>query len=127
MAYGRLCGPSVFPYTGAIEQVVGQAVRFVLSGIGLKREAIEANYNPTHLAALCQSGKFGPVAVDSPGVSGTHGVRRARRAGRPAGRIADFRIAHCRDAKSGSELDYGYAGSQKPEEVPAENTSETSA
>jgi hypothetical protein len=45
--------------------VVGQAVRFVLSGIGLKREAIEANYDPTHLAALCQSGKFGPVVMDN--------------------------------------------------------------
>src|SRR5579871_128125 len=60
MAYGRLCGPSVFPYDGAIEEVTQQGVRFVLSGIGLKREAFEANYDPTQMAALCQAGKFGP-------------------------------------------------------------------
>ena len=59
MAYGRLCGPSVFPYDGDIEAVVAEAVRFVLSGIGLKREAIETNYDPSQMTALCQAGKFG--------------------------------------------------------------------
>jgi TetR/AcrR family transcriptional regulator, transcriptional repressor of aconitase len=74
MAYGRLCGPSVFPYEGGIEQVVGQAIRFVLSGIGLKGEAIEANYDPMQLAALGQAGKFGLAAEVNAGVSGPHGA-----------------------------------------------------
>lgn len=56
MAYGRLCGPSVFPYHGEIEAVTAEAVCFVLSGIGLTREAIEANYDPAGLAALYQAG-----------------------------------------------------------------------
>ena len=86
MAYGRLCGPSVFPYEGAIEQVTGQAVRFVLSGIGLKREAIEANYVPTQLAALCQLGKFGAVAEGNTRVNGPHG---AIAPGAPAAQAAD--------------------------------------
>jgi AcrR family transcriptional regulator len=56
MAYGRLCGPSVFPYEGEIEAVTADAVRFVLSGIGLRREAIEANFDPARLAAFCPVG-----------------------------------------------------------------------
>jgi AcrR family transcriptional regulator len=62
MAYGRLCGSSVFPYKGEIEVVTQEGVRFVLSGIGLKREALEANYDPTQLAVLCQAGKFASPA-----------------------------------------------------------------
>lgn len=62
MAYGRLCGASVFPYEGQIEDVTQEGVRFVLSGIGLKREAFEANYDPTQLAVLCQAGKFASPA-----------------------------------------------------------------
>jgi AcrR family transcriptional regulator len=68
MAYGRLCGPSVFPYDGEIEAVTEQAVRFVLAGIGLKAEAIEANYNPARLATLVQAGAFAqkPVSNNAP-------------------------------------------------------------
>lgn len=62
MAYGRLCGASVFPYKGQIEDVTQEGVRFVLSGIGLKREAFEANYDPTQMAALCQAGAFASPA-----------------------------------------------------------------
>ena len=69
MAYGRLCGPSVFPYEGEIEQVTEQAMRFVLAGIGLKREAIEANFDPKQVAALCQSGRFGPAATPDAGAA----------------------------------------------------------
>jgi len=87
MAYGRLCGPSVFPYEGEIEQVTQQAVRFVLAGIGLKREAIEANYDPRQMAALCQSGKFGPVAipeVQAAGMARGEAVAPAALAAQPA-------------------------------------------
>jgi AcrR family transcriptional regulator len=59
MAYGRLCGLSVFPYQGEIEAVTAEAVRFVLSGIGLTSEAIEVNYDPSHLPALSQAGNIG--------------------------------------------------------------------
>jgi AcrR family transcriptional regulator len=76
MAYGRLCGPSVFPYRGDIEAVTAEAIRFVLLGIGLKSEAIEANYEPSRLTALCQAGKIGQpqdfeetVAVASTGMA----------------------------------------------------------
>jgi AcrR family transcriptional regulator len=63
MAYGRLCGPSVFPYHGDIEAVTAEAVRFVLSGIGLKSKAIEANFNSSHLTAVCQTGKIGQPSI----------------------------------------------------------------
>jgi len=59
MAYGRLCGPSVFPYRGDIEAVTAEAVRFALSGIGLTSEAIDANYDRSRLSALCEAGKIG--------------------------------------------------------------------
>lgn len=65
MAYGRLCGESVFPYRGDIEAVAAEAVRFVLAGIGLKAEAIAANYDPAHLTTLCRAGKFGEAKVDA--------------------------------------------------------------
>ena len=57
MAYGRLCGPSVFPYRGDIEAVTAEAVRFALLGIGLNGAAIDANYDPTRQSALCQAGQ----------------------------------------------------------------------
>jgi AcrR family transcriptional regulator len=65
MAYGRLRGSSVFPYDGNIEAVTAEAVRFVLSGIGLKREAIETNYDPSRWAALCQAGKLGATTAEA--------------------------------------------------------------
>ncbi len=65
MAYGRLSGPSVFPYEGEIEAVTEQAVRFVLSGIGLKAEAIEANYDPDRLATLVKAGAFSQLSVSN--------------------------------------------------------------
>ena len=89
MAYGRLCGPSVFPYRGDIEAVTAEAVRFVLSGIGLKSEAIDANYDPSRLPSLCQTGKIGhtqgveaTAAVTSTATGGaaSSGVRAAQHA-----------------------------------------------
>src|SRR5262249_61643713 len=59
MAYGRLRGTTVFPYDGNIEAVTAEAVRFVLSGIGLKREAIETSYDPSRMTAMCQAGQLG--------------------------------------------------------------------
>ena len=84
MAYGRLCGPSVFPYEGEIEQVTEQAMRFVLAGIGLKREAFEANYDPKQMAALCQSGKFGPATPDADGKARSNAIAPAALAAQPA-------------------------------------------
>ena len=57
MAYGRLCGPSVFPYHGDIEAVTAEGARFALLGIGLNREAIDANYDYSRLSAWCQAEK----------------------------------------------------------------------
>jgi len=70
MAYGRLCGPSVFPYRGEIETVTAEAVRFVLSGIGLKSEAIERHYDPSRLTAFCQAGEIGRARDSNAGDSG---------------------------------------------------------
>jgi AcrR family transcriptional regulator len=67
MAYGRLCGPTVFPYRGEIEAVTAEAVRFVLAGIGLKRAAIEANDDPARRSAQGMAGpKAGPADAVRP-------------------------------------------------------------
>jgi len=43
IAHGRLPGSDVIPYTGSIEVVTAEAIRFCLAGIGLTDEAIERN------------------------------------------------------------------------------------
>jgi AcrR family transcriptional regulator len=58
MAYGRLCGASVFPYRGDIEGVTQEAVRFVLSGIGLTPAAVKANYDPARIVDFSSLGKI---------------------------------------------------------------------
>jgi TetR/AcrR family transcriptional regulator, transcriptional repressor of aconitase len=80
MAYGRLCGPSVFPYEGEIEAVTEQAARFVLAGIGLKAEAIAANYDPARLATLFQAGAFAQKPI-------SNNTSAARRIGEPSSPI----------------------------------------
>jgi len=50
VAHARLPGRPVVPYDGGTEEVIGQAVRFILRGIGLTDAAIAAQYDPDALA-----------------------------------------------------------------------------
>ena len=53
LAYARLPGRPVVPYAGETPAVIGQAVRFILRGIGMKAEVIAAHYDP-HALSLFQ-------------------------------------------------------------------------
>lgn len=54
LAYARLPGPSVIPYEGDADALVAEATWFILRGIGLKDEVVEAHYNPKALSILQQ-------------------------------------------------------------------------
>jgi TetR/AcrR family transcriptional regulator, transcriptional repressor of aconitase len=51
LAHARLPGGTVVPYDGATEAVLGQAVRFILRGIGLTDAAIAAHDEPAALSS----------------------------------------------------------------------------
>jgi hypothetical protein len=44
----------VAPYAGDTDLVIGEAVRFILRGIGLKSEVIAAQYDPQALSIFLQ-------------------------------------------------------------------------
>ena len=64
MAYGRLCGQSVFPYQGDIEAATREAARFVLRGVGLKDEVIARHYDDVRLAGFCRAGSVGEPRIE---------------------------------------------------------------
>jgi AcrR family transcriptional regulator len=57
LAWGRLSGKPVVPYSGSVEDVIADAVRFLLRAIGVTEAAIDAHYRPAELFAS------GPVAT----------------------------------------------------------------
>src|SRR5260221_4861209 len=54
LAYARLPGGTVVPYDGDTLTVIGQAVHFILRGIGMKDEVIAAQYDPKALSIFFQ-------------------------------------------------------------------------
>ena len=48
-AFGRLCGRSVYPYSGARDEVMAELARFILRGIGLRDAAIETHFDAATL------------------------------------------------------------------------------
>jgi len=54
IAYNRLPGKPTVPYAGDTDTVIGEAVRFILRGIGLKSEVIAAQYDPRALSIFLQ-------------------------------------------------------------------------
>jgi AcrR family transcriptional regulator len=50
LAFVRLPGRAIVPYDTDLLATIGQAVRFILRGIGLKDEVIAAQYDPTALS-----------------------------------------------------------------------------
>ncbi|MGE5145195.1 MAG: helix-turn-helix domain-containing protein [Candidatus Eiseniibacteriota bacterium] len=52
IAWGRLSGSPAVPYRGVIEDVVADAVRFLLRAIGVTETAIDAHYRPQELARV---------------------------------------------------------------------------
>jgi len=59
LAHARLPGRTVVPYEGGTDAVIGQAVRFILRGLGMKDEVIAAEYDPHALSIFLQ-----PIAAD---------------------------------------------------------------
>jgi hypothetical protein len=62
------------PYRGDQNQIIGEAVWFILRGVGLKDAAIAAHYDAEKLAALARSfaqppGETPPAAERQPGAS----------------------------------------------------------
>jgi hypothetical protein len=53
IAWGRLCGHPTVPYAGTIQEVIQDAVRFILRALGLTDAAIEAYYRPEILNDRC--------------------------------------------------------------------------
>jgi TetR/AcrR family transcriptional regulator, transcriptional repressor of aconitase len=62
IAWGRLCDKPAVPYRGTIENVVEEAVRFLLRAIGLTEAAIAAHYRPETLDEKCPAA-FAPAAA----------------------------------------------------------------
>jgi AcrR family transcriptional regulator len=54
LAYARLPGRALVPYEGDTLAMIGDAVRFILRGIGLKDEVIAARYDPHSLSIFLQ-------------------------------------------------------------------------
>ena len=52
IAYARLPGRSTVPYRGDTNEVIADAVRFVLRGFGVRDEVVAALYNPAGLSIL---------------------------------------------------------------------------
>jgi AcrR family transcriptional regulator len=59
LAHARLPGRTVVPYEGGTDAVIGQAVRFILRGLGMKDEVVAAQYDPRALSIFLQ-----PAAAD---------------------------------------------------------------
>jgi len=57
IAGGRLSGKPVVPYSGSVEDVIVDAVRFILRALGVTEAAIDAHYRPADLFAS------GPLAT----------------------------------------------------------------
>ncbi len=54
LAYARLPGRALVPYAGDTQTMIGEAVRFILRGIGMKDEVIAARYDPNALSIFQQ-------------------------------------------------------------------------
>jgi AcrR family transcriptional regulator len=52
LAHARLPGRAVVPYDGGTDDVIGQAVRFILRGIGMTDAVIAARYDPRAIEIL---------------------------------------------------------------------------
>ena len=59
LAFARLPGRPIVPYAGDTQAMIGEAVRFILRGIGMKDEVIAARYDPKSLSIFQQ-----PTAAD---------------------------------------------------------------
>jgi AcrR family transcriptional regulator len=59
IAYARLPGRSTVPYQGDTNEVIADAVRFVLRGLGLRDEVVAELYNPAALSILLPSAPAG--------------------------------------------------------------------
>jgi len=64
IAWGRLCGKPAVPYRGTIEDVIREAVRFVLRALGLTEAAIAAYYRPEALDKKCPA-RFAPTTASA--------------------------------------------------------------
>lgn len=62
LAHARLPGRQVVPYAGETLDVIGEAVRFVLRGIGLRDEVIAARYDPKSLSIVVRPDVVGTPA-----------------------------------------------------------------
>jgi AcrR family transcriptional regulator len=64
IAWGRLCDKPAVPYRGPIEDVIQDAVRFMLRALGVTQAAIDTYYRPEKLDEKCPA-TFVPAAASA--------------------------------------------------------------